>query len=261
MSDTAATPKPPLSTLEKGLRILEYVVRADRLVRLKDVSEAFSMDQATALRFLKTLQFAGFIQKYEELKAYSPGPKLAELHQPKPTLEMLVARIKPYLVELATITGQSAHLGVLEGDKAIFAGVAPSPGRVVVKQAVGDLEPLYVSAVGKTLFAYQSEADRKKLGREIQFTKRTANTITDFSALELEAEQIRATELAFDNKEGSEDVCCIACPIFFSNGKIAFSVGISMVAGLLDKPVTEQVDLIRSVTAIAAKINALGIAE
>ena len=256
MLEIVVNKKPPLTTLDKGLQVLEFIVREERLVRLKDVADAFSMDQSTALRFLKTLQYAGFIQRYEELKAYSPGPKLAELYHPKPSLEMLVARTEPLLVRLAEETGQSAHLGVLEGDNAILAGVAQSPGRIVVKQAVGDLESLYISAVGKVLFAYQTDTVRRSLGQRIRFKRYTATTIPDLQTLELEAEHIRLSGVGFDKQEASEEISCIACPIFDINGKIAFSIGISMVAGLLVGSVTDQHDLISSTKVIAREITA-----
>jgi DNA-binding IclR family transcriptional regulator len=253
--------KAPLSTLVKGLKILEFVVKAERLVRLRDVAEAFSMDRSVALRFLKTLQYAGYIEKYEEIKAYSAGPMLAELHRPLPAIERLVARIKPYLVRLGQESGQSAHIGVLEGNHAILVGVASSPGRISVKQAVGDLDPLYSSAVGKAIYAFLPDQERLRYGRAITFNRFTDNTIENLEALEHEAALIRDNGVAFDDREGSEDVSCIAGPLFNKDNRVIASIGISMVAGLIRGPLTEQHQLIVPVQAIAKDILNDGVAE
>lgn len=253
MSDKIAPP--PLSTLHKGLNILEYIAKSDRLVRLRDVAEAFSMDRSTALRFLKTLQSTGFIDKYEELKAYSITAKLVELYQPQPKLEQLIDRIKPYLVKLAQTTKQSAHLGILQDKSATLVGVETSPGRIAVKQAVGDLEPLYSSAVGKAIYSFLPDHERIQLAQNLSFKKQTKHTIQTIEALEIEAAIIQNTGVAFDNKEISTEICCIACPIFDKARRPIASIGISMIAALLEGSLSEQQALIAAVTNIAEEVQ------
>lgn len=252
---TKTAPSPPLSTLHKGLNILEFIAKADRLIRLRDVVKEFSMDRSTALRFLKTLQHTGYIEKYEELKAYCITTKLAELHQPRPKLEQLIDQIKPYLVKLAQTTKQVAHLAVLQGENAILVGVENAPSRVRIKQVVGDMDPLYTSAVGKAIFANLPKEEQLSLGASITFIRQTAKTLPNLVALEKEAEQIRRQGIAFDDLEGSEDICCVACPIFDREEKVIFSIGVSMVAGLIDGSITEQQDVILAVRVIAEEIS------
>lgn len=261
MGDMPKNKKAPLSTLLKGLNILEFVVKADRLVRLRDVAEAFSMDRSVALRFLKTLQYSGYIEKYDEIKAYSAGPMLAELHRPLPAIEQLVARIKPYLVRLGQESGQSAHMGVLQGNHAILVGVAPSPGRIGVRQALGDLDPLYSSAVGKAIYAFLPKQERLQYGKAITFIRFTDNTIHNLEALEREAELIRENGVAFDDREGSEDISCIACPLLNKDSRVIASIGISMIAGLIKGPLNEQHQLIAPVQATAKDILSAGVAR
>lgn len=247
--------KPPLATLEKGLLVLEFIAQSNQLIRLRDVANHFSMDRSTALRFLKTLEMTGFIEKYEGLKAYAVGPRLNQLTSAPPSREKLLEKIKPYLVDMAESTQNVAHIAVLEGENVALAGVAQSPARVTVKQAVGDLEPLYCSAVGKALYAFMPEEERFALGKAINYIKHTEYTLTNYQDLEAEAEQIREQGVAFDNKEGSLDICCIAVPLFNQNKQPIFSVGISMVAGVANGHPSTQHDLIQKVRLIAEKIS------
>jgi DNA-binding IclR family transcriptional regulator len=254
MNQKSDEKKPPLSTLARGLEILEFAAKSDRLVRLRDVAEAFNIDRSAALRFLRTLQYMGYIERYEEFKAYAIGPKIYKLYRFQSHIEQVVDHIKPYLVRLGQETGQIAHLGVLDGNRAILVGVASASSRVTVKQTVGDMDSLYSSAVGKAIYAFLPEMERLRLGRTITFTKFTDNTITDLEGLEREATLVRENGIAFDDQEGSEEVSCIACPLFNKDNVVIASIGISLIAGLLKGPITKENKLIECVHTIAGDI-------
>lgn len=235
-------PSGTLSTLVRGLRILEYVVRAEKLVRLRDIAEEFGLDRSAALRFLRSLEVEGYISRHVAMKAYSIGPKLLSLPRLPGNVEQLIELARPTLVELARESGQMAHLGVLTGTKAVLVEVVGSGSRVAVKQAVGDLEPLYSSAVGKAIYAFLPDSERTAIGAQIDFITHTSRTLRDLSALEREAETIRRLGVAFDLGEGSDEVTCIGCPILGPAGYPCASIGISFVAAQLSEPVDRRVD-------------------
>lgn len=244
-----------LTTLARGLRVLEYVVKSARLVRLRDVAEAFDMDRSAALRFLRTLEHEGFVTKHESIKAYSIGPKLLTLPRLAPIVEQLIERVRPALVDLAKQTGQWSHLAILQDTRAILVEIVPSDARVAVKQAVGDLEPLYTSAVGKAIYSFLPEAERRGIGAKLVFNRLTDRTLRSVNALEKEARIIRDTRVAFDRGEGNEQVTCIASPILDAQGYPKASIGISIVAAHLDGPVDEERDSIELVKKAARNIE------
>lgn len=244
-----------LSTLARGLRVLEYVVKSNRLVRLRDVAEEFQLDRSAALRFLRTLEAEGFISRNESFKVYSIGPKLLALPRLAPVVEQMIEQVRPALIDLAQSSGQWSHLAILHGTQAVLVEVVKSPAKVAVKQAVGDLEPLYSSAVGKAIYAHLPERERREMGNKMKFERHTERTLRSLVALDKEAKAIRDSGVAFDRGEGNEQVTCIACPILDQHGYPRASIGISLVAAHLKGTVDQQYEAIARVVEAARDIE------
>ncbi len=245
-----------LTTLSRGLSILEFVARSERFVRLRDVAEHFRLDRSAALRFLRTLEADGWLQRHEAMKLYSVGHKLLSFPRPAAGVEQLIAVARPILEALARDAGQMSHLALLSGHRAVLVEVAASQAPVSVRQAVGDLEPLHSSAVGKALYAFLPTHERMRLGAGISFVANTPSTITSLDALEVEAGEIRATGVAFDRNEGNDQVCCLGCPILDAGGAPIASIGLSYVSALLRGPVDAMTDDIARTRAAARRIEA-----
>lgn len=248
-------PQGSLSTLVRGLRIFEFVVKSKSLVRLRDVVEAFDMDRSAALRFLRTLEAEGYISKHEAMKAYSFGPKFLSLPRLPSAIDHVMDAARPVLVELANKTGQMSHLGILHDRQAILVEVVASNAPVAVKQAVGDLESLYSSAVGKAIYAFLPESERRALAAQIEFVRHTTSTLTDVPSLEADAAEIRRTGVAFDRNEGNDQVACIGAPILDAAGRPCAAIGISFVSAHLAEPVDKRNGDIETVLNAAAAIR------
>lgn len=231
-----------LTTLSRGLAILEYVAKAGHLVRLRDVAERFAMDRSSALRFLRTLETEGYLVRHIAMKVYSLGPKLLTFPRLPDRVERVIELARPVLERLGRATTQVAHLATLNGLDAVLAEVVASDAAVSVKQAVGDLEPLYSSAVGKAIYAWLPEAERAAVGKQIDFVAFTPRTITSIAALDSEAATIRALGVAFDRQEGNEHVSCIGCPILDGDGTPVASIGVSYVTAHLSGAIEDLAD-------------------
>lgn len=237
-----------LTTLTRGLAILEYIATADKLVRLRDVAAHFDMDRSSALRFLRTLEAEGYLARHVAMKVYSLGPKLLSFPRLPDQSARLIELAKPILQHLVKETGQVAHLATLNGVKAVLIEVVASDAAVSVKQAIGDLEPLYSSAVGKAIYANLPEEERRALAGQIVFQKLTDRTIGDAAKLEEEARQVRESGISFDRQEGNTHVSCVGCPIFSPSGTPIASIGLSYVTALLSGPIdamTRDIELLR----------------
>ena len=246
-----------LTTLSRGLNILEFVAKSARFVRLRDVAEHFDLDRSAALRFLRTLEMEGYITRHQAMKMYSIGPKLLSFPRLSAQVERVIEVSRPALLRIARESGQLSHLAVLSGSQAVLVEVVASNAPVSIRQAVGDLEPINSSAVGKAIFAFMPDADRQLLGQEIPFYPHTVNTITNLAGLERESEAIRASGVAFDRQEGNDQVCCIGCPIFDENRFPIASIGLSYVHAHLPAPIDEMLDDINLILAAAREIEAL----
>lgn len=247
---------PPNKTLARGLDVLELVLQADPPMRLKDVAECMQMDMASAHRVLRTLEVNGYLTRGEVERSYGPGQKIWSLLYYLPSTKEVIENLRPLLYELSAKTGQIAHIGVLEKSRVVLTDVALTPAaRISVSQAAGDTEEVYCSAIGKVLAAFAPVGQSQALLGAQSFHRHTEFTIAGRTQLENELKSVRSVGIAFDDREGSVDISCIAAPILDPSGCCKMALGISSVASSFMGSIREREDWITFVKAAAAQAS------
>lgn len=258
MSKDERSNAPPSKTLARGLEVLEHVALSNRAMRLKDVANAFDMDMASAHRILKTLEEMGYLDRLTIGRAYGPGQKLRMLANPLFPTERMIEALRPLVHELSETTGQVSHVGILQDSQVMLAEVALTPvARISVKQAVGDVEELYCSAIGKAILAFLPRSEQQPLLRAQSYFPHTEFTYVTKSALLRELGKIASSDISFDDREGSLDIACIAAPVLDQSGYPVAAIGISSISSTLDGPIAGQTHLISAVRKTAAQASAL----
>lgn len=133
----------------------------------------------------------------------------------------------PVLQDLAQSSGETAHLAVLTGDRAMLVEVCDSPHPFRVASRPGTLVPLHCSAAGKVLIAYAVKERLADFFRNTTLEKRTPNTLTRIGDIKREAGRIRARGYAVDEEEFYPDVRCLAAPVWNAQGEVVAAVGIT----------------------------------
>ena len=116
--------------------------------------------------------------------------------------------VRPFLQSVSRELSETVDLSTLRGRTAIFVDQVVGTSRLTAISAVGEAFPLHCTANGKALLACLPQEKVRSLvdGR---MTAMTANSLTDFSRLEVEIAEIRATHLSFDIEEHSEGICAV----------------------------------------------------
>ncbi|WP_454825139.1 IclR family transcriptional regulator [Paraburkholderia xenovorans] len=257
--EAAARAKPDttvIQSLDKGLSIFEYILKAGRPKRLNEVASHFDIDKSSAFRFLNTLERTGLVVKDAALKTYTPGPTLSAWSRMVRTDASLVEVARPFLKKLSVMTKQTSHLAVLQDDRVVLIEVMPADNVVSVRQTAGDWEPLYCTGVGKAILAHLPENERNRLIDRITFREHTPTTLTTPEMLRLELARTVEEGLAYDNGEANPQLCCIAAPVLDANGYPVGSVGISMIYPLFPDGPGAQTAFIRAVEQTAQGISA-----
>ena len=244
-----------IMSLEKGLNIFEYILMADRPLKLHEIATHFDIDKSSAFRFLNTLERSALVTKNAALKTYTPGSKLAAWSRMLRTDVSLVETARPFLKRLSTMTKQTSHLAVLQNDRVVLIEVMPADNVVSVKQTPGDWEPLYCTAVGKAILAFLPERERNRLIDQITFREQTPRTLTTPEMLRIELESVREETLAFDVGEANPQLCCIAAPVFDSSGYPVGSIGISMIYPVFPDGPRAQTAFISAVKQTAQEVS------
>jgi len=210
-----------IQSLARGLKILDLLSRAPEGITITELAEMLGVDKGSASRLVATLSRYGYAEKDEVSRRYHVGPQVVSLSRSVLARLPLREAAKPYLRQLMETTGECAHLAVLAQGKALYIDQVESPATLRVNAAVGTMNPLHCTALGKALLAFGDASLPTTLEAH------TPNTITDPQTLRRHLEEVRRLGYAIDDGEFDPGVRCIAVPILDFRGKTVGSIGIS----------------------------------
>lgn len=216
-------------TLTRGLDVLEAV--ATGVNSLPDFAVQLGLNRSTAHRLAATLverRYLTFVPR----SGYGLGPKSLELGY-QARVQLNIPRVaRDHLERLAAQTGDTVHLGVLDGTRALYLDKIPGRRRVEISSRVGELQPLRSTGLGKALLLDEDE-----------------NHLRDFYRCEKGGEQHYAISentwmrrmrdyakrgCAFDLEENEDRIRCVAAPVRDATGKIKAAISVSSAAQYMD---------------------------
>lgn len=186
-----------------------------QVLSLGDLSDRTSLPKSTLHRLAEQLCQTGWIER--DPGGYRVGLRLFELGSLAVEGSRLREVAVPHLQALASKTGMSAQLGILDrGEVVYLERVTLGPLRIPTRR--GGRNPVYCTGLGKAMAAYDDEVIRSLTFTELP--RRTAQTITDAVVLRSEFNQIRKAGVALDRGEAYDGVVCVAAPIRGTRGAI-----------------------------------------
>jgi len=215
-----------IQSLERGIQALVFLSKR-KTAGVTEVAEELGVNKSTAYRILETLIATNMVAQDKETSKYKLGPGILRLSDRLVRNINLISIAKPYMARLVDITGESAHLCMLSNDSAVVIEQMMSDSRLAVHAKIGNVEPLYCSSVGKCLLAYSPEDIQESIIARLKFESFTKKTITTPETLREELKKVADRGYAVDDGEVSEDVMCIAAPVFNNAGDAPYSLGIS----------------------------------
>lgn len=211
----------------KAVAILEYLAEAKSPKDLGVISSDLDMSKSTVYRFLSTLMTLGYACQDPETGRYSLGARTAWLGMKY--LEGVEIRdvARPLLKGLAETTGETIHLGILDGSEVVYIDKFPSQHPVEMKSRVGGRVLIYSTALGKVLLASRPESEWHKYLEEVKLEPRTPKTITDNDEFVDLLRGVQVNGYAVDDCENEEDIRCIAAPVYAHTGEVIAAVSAS----------------------------------
>ena len=221
----AQAPVAVVNAAARALAVLESLSRK-RSAGLEELSREMGLAKPTVYRFLQTLQELGYARREEgerwamTLKTFNVGSRALD------HIDLHSAAL-PVAENLAGELGETVHMGVLEGDSAVYVLKIESKYTIRMYSRLGRRIPLYCTAIGKVLLAYSSLDERKAALEGVRLVAFTPRTIKTRPALEAELERIRAQGFARDAEEYEEGIRCLGAPIFDRDGAVAAALSAS----------------------------------
>ncbi len=208
-SDTG--PAYPIASVNNALLLL-LLFREQPRVRLTDACKYLGVAHSTAHRLLAMLAHHGFVQQEPVTRAYIAGPALVEVGLAVVGSLNVREQARPMMEELAAETGETVHLGVLEGDQVRYVDAVESERALRVVARTGTLVPAHCTSLGKALLAQLTDQQVAALypTSAEPFAAQTERSITTQAKLMKEVSRTRARGYAVNTGETEDDVGSVA---------------------------------------------------
>jgi DNA-binding IclR family transcriptional regulator len=198
---------------------------------LATLAEMLDLNRSTTHRLASTLVERRYLSFGPSI-GYALGPKLLETGY-KARAQMSLPRVARVHIEiLAAGTGDTVHLGVLDGTRALYLDKIPGGRRVEISSRIGERQPLRSTALGKALILDESDEQlRDYYQAERQAVQQYQVSINSWLRRMREYSKLGYT---FDLEENEDRIRCVAAPIRDSAGKIVGAISVSSAAQYMD---------------------------
>src|SRR5215470_1808952 len=137
--------------LAKGIAVIGAFTREHAALSLSQIARAVQMPAATARRCLLTLEELGFVMRSGRL--FLLRPKVLELGAAYLDSMNIETLTKTHLEDLASRTGDSAALSVLDGTDIVYVARASARTLMRLEAHVGARFPAHPTSMGRVLLA------------------------------------------------------------------------------------------------------------
>lgn len=223
-------------TLARGLALLEKV--GEGVQSLEGLARALGIPKSTVHRLARALVQAGYLRHLPR-KGYTLGPKLVRLGFQAHAQQELPLLARPHLEWLRDRTGETVHLGVLEGGEVVYMDKLPGRRELQLASRIGSRFPAQSTALGKALLAHLPEEVWVRYF--LPGLRRTSKTLGDLEAFREELRRTRARGYALDLEENEVGVRCVAAPIWDGQGQVVAAVSVSTASVYLDEHRIQEV--------------------
>ncbi|WP_167138142.1 IclR family transcriptional regulator [Diaminobutyricimonas sp. TR449] len=217
--------EPGRTVTTKVLAIFEAFEKSRGALSLTEIAEGSNLPLSTAHRLVSELTDWGLLYRGTHGR-YQLGIRLWELAQN--AWRPLRETARPFIQDLFSLTGETAHLAVREGNEVLYIDRVYGSKRVPRASRVGGRLPMHATAVGKVILAFEEEWVRSAyLDRQLEH--RTPHTHVDPRRFADELTQIREQGYATTLEEVRLGSCSIAVPVFHT-GRVGAGLGLVMLA-------------------------------
>jgi DNA-binding IclR family transcriptional regulator len=236
-----------IGSLQNGLEVFDMFSRDHTVVTVGEIARHLGLHKSSASRIAATLAALGYLRAAPNSSGFQLGGKLARLGSIAVVDTSLTNVAQPAMQALADDTGETCHLGVLEGSDAITIALIDGSFSLRMHSWVGKRSPAHLTSMGKVLLAGLSARTLDRLYPNEELESPTPYSISTKSALKSQLAKIRTNGYALDNEELEIGLRCVAAPIFSHDQRLIGSLTISGSASRIQlSNIGDYVDKVRS---------------
>lgn len=211
-------------SLERGLSILKLLDAAAEPLGVRQISREIDVSPAIAQRLLGTLLEHGFVRQDSGTQRYRIGYAAFSLGASMNAQDECVAVAEVVLKRLAADMHLNGYLGVLDGERLIYALSVQSEGPIAIRSKPGEPCHFHSTAMGKAYLAALPKAEARRLIDRSPRPKLTVNTIEDPDALMRDLDEVRAAGFATALQENLYGVNSVGSVVRRADGQAVASL-------------------------------------
>ncbi|MBI5968583.1 MAG: helix-turn-helix domain-containing protein [Deltaproteobacteria bacterium] len=216
-----------ISSIQRGLQVLEAFTPASPRMRLQEVVNRTGLPKVTVLRFLRTLAALKYITYEGDTKLYALSPRVMSLGYTALS-GMDVRKVAlPFLEQLSEMVGQNVNLGILDGTEIVYVERIKKKQILNIDLHVGSRLNAYNSSIGQVILAFLDEVERDSIVKELLRDPEIAILAGPRGkVLDQKLEEVRMKGYALDDEAYVAGVRAIAAPVFNHGGVVDAGINI-----------------------------------
>ena len=223
-----------IQSINRALDILEELATNKDGLGITALAKTTGLSKSTAHRIAATLVERGYVEHEAVSGGYRLGLKYIEIASYYINSLELQTEARPYLRELTSELGLTAHLGILDAHEVVYVEKLDVFPGIRLYSQIGFRVPAYCSSLGKCLLSGLSGDELEALMANCAYERFTERTITGLTELKTQLRQVRAQGWAIDDEEFSVGHRCVGAPIFDYRGDAIAAVSASGSRSALD---------------------------
>src|SRR5580704_15616430 len=148
--------------LEKGLDVLELLASVSEALTHSEIARHLGRTLTEVFRMLVCLEERGYISRTGADERYQLTLKLFEIVHHHHPLQRLIAQARPLVQRVASDTGQSCHLAMLNHAEVVVVVQFDAPGNMGFSVRRGANIDLLNTASGHVILAFQGDEVRAR---------------------------------------------------------------------------------------------------
>jgi|GEM_PF-423773 len=234
--DSRRPPQEPPRSIGRVLSVLETVADRRDGVSLSELAQIVDTPKSSLLMMLKGLVASNHLTVLNQRYRLS-GEAFKLAHTILGARPSMSPVLHEALVELWERTQESAVMTSLDRDAmtVVYDEGLESPQTIRYTVAVGSARPLYATAAGQAMLAFQPAEVRDRYLETTHFEKQTSATILDPERLREKLDRIREEGFAVSVQESIAGAVGIAAPLFGRDGSCNKALLVAGPVGRLDR--------------------------
>jgi DNA-binding IclR family transcriptional regulator len=222
----SGAPAYPIQSVEHALVLLALFSERRRL-SIGAVAKELRVAPSTASRLVAMLEHHGYVCREVDSRDYVLGPRLREIGLTAVRELDIRPQTRPYLEALSAETGETAQIGILQGQYVIFLDCIEGRHNLRVSSRIGSLLPAHCLSSGKALLAELSPDDLATLYPGDRLHQLTPHTIASGAKLRRELNDVRKLGYATSFSESEVGVSTVAVSIRDMAGRTRCAISVA----------------------------------